>query len=286
MDIPVLVDDTMYISSTDQLHLINKAVLSASILSSRNSLMPVCKIIFRLDLRRLNFDIMDNPGRVLRLMHELGENFWSDFRDASQDRALTAIFRNKSQSQFRRLNVGVKNLYFVIEEAQGIELAKLELNESYLTIFKGIQALHEEFHLNELSRAGLRLIYLGSIAGNAPDLRPTFKQLIDGSLVEKVQSLLGQPADYGINVDGSDGDKILYHFKIGPYQQEEGRRHFNETHEQVRQQQTGNFICDLDLYEENFALKGTTRPINWTRPLVIKAQKLIKGVEELISTRL
>jgi len=248
--------------------------------------MLVCKIIFRLDFRRQNFEILDSPGKVMKIMHELGEEFWSEFQDTPQSRVLTAVFRDKEGcSRFRQLTVDPSMLNFMIEDAKGIELTGLESNESYVMIFKGIQALCDTFKISELQRAGLRFYCLGSIGDNNTDLRSVFEKFIDDSLLGIIRTSIGGPEDYGIHLDGSDKDKIKYHLQFGPYAKEEARRYFEQVHEQITERMSGNFICDLDMYEENFALKYT-RPIVWTKPLVTKAQKLTKGIEELISARL
>lgn len=249
--------------------------------------MLVYKMIFRLDFRRQNFDILDSPGKVMKIMHELGEKFWSEFQDTPQSRVLSAVFRdNERCSRFRQLTVDPSMMNFTLQDAKGIELAGLASNDSYITLFKGIQELCDTFKINELRRAGLRFLCLGSIGDNNTDLRPVFETFLDGDVLKIIQTSIGDQEDYGIHLDGFDKDKIKYHLRFGPYRKEEAGRYFEQVHEQITEGTSANFICDLDLYEENFALKYQQRSIAWTKPLVIKVQKLTDSIAELISTRL
>lgn len=70
--------------------------------------MPICRFIFRLDFK-VNFDIIDSPGRILRFLSDLkkgNESFFPDLLEDGQKRLIAGryISREKKNHIISQLN--------------------------------------------------------------------------------------------------------------------------------------------------------------------------------------
>ena len=245
--------------------------------------MQVCKVIFRLDFRRVCFELMDRPGVIMRLLNQLGDSYWDGFQDSPASRMVQATFYQKEGTAQRQFSVEPTNLNFSFQDAKGCEISSLESNETFSSLMKVATLICEEFSVKEFQRAGLRLVCLGQIGPKGTSLIPVFAKLVDGALLRQISDSLGIPEDYGLQLDGQGADKIKYHTMLGPYMEKDSKVFFDKVEKHIYTPSEKNLILDLDLYEESFDM--TIKPNAWARPLLLKASNLAKKSEAAITQK-
>lgn len=240
--------------------------------------MSVHSLIFRIDFRKTNYEIIDSPGRIMSIFSSMGENCWNEFADGQSTRAVTANFA-KDNALYRQVTIEPTSINFALETKKPIELSTIDRDENYILLMKSVTQLCDEFKIHELRRAGLRTISLNSICDNK-DLKPLFSRVYDGDIITSTESILGKGTDFGVVIDGEDKDKISYHLKFGPYSKDESSKYFPKLNKSIGELDN-NLIFDIDLYEENFAL--TIKPAKWASSLLLKSSKFKGQIEKSLT---
>lgn len=243
--------------------------------------------IFRLDFQYPNFDIIDSPGTVMRILSEMGDKYWSEYQDDSTNRKVVTTSRDEKKGTLRQITVAPTVLTYIFESSEGVNLESLDANETLATLFKGVQAILEKFKINDIERAGIRFVILGSIKEGNPKLESHFCNLADKTIIRDITSNLGSISDFGLSFDGQAADKLKYHCHLGPYSSiTESKKRFNvETSKKMEEDGLlANLILDLDFYEEKFAM--TVNAAKWSKAPAIKAIKLAKEIEMNLFERL
>lgn len=248
--------------------------------------MRVHRLIFRLDFQHPNFDIINSPGTVMRILSDMGEKYWPEFQDDSANRRVTTANKDKEEGTFRQMTVEPTALNFSFESAVGIDINFLDTNETIASLFKGIHALCENFKINEILRAGIRFTILSSIKEGNPSLNTLFGELFDSQLICNVASNLGEIKDFGLAFDGNGLDKLSYHCRFGPYDSSDAQKHFTVAIAKKIEEDgaPANLIFDLDLFEAKFAL--TVSAAKWSKNPKLKAKKLAEEIEAYLTERL
>ena len=241
--------------------------------------MAIHNIIFRIDFKP-NYLIIDSAGKIMSLLKEMGDNFWNEFGDSPATRAITAIY--KSEDQYRQITIEPTTINFTIETSKIIEAGRIESNSEYINLMKVIGLFCEVFKITDIKRAGLRTICLKSFGTNQ-DLKPMFAKTIENSAINSINSSLGKSNDYGIVADGEDSDKLKYHLRFGPYGKDEANKYFSFLYKEISELNY-NFICDLDIYEENFAL--SIKPAKWSIVPITKIEKFVSSIEKSLTENL
>lgn len=248
--------------------------------------MRVYRQIFRLDFQHPNFEIINSPGTVMRILSEMGEKYWPEYQDDSANRKIVTTNKDKDKGIFRQMTVEPAALTYLFESTEGISFDSLDTNETLATLFKGVHALRETFKINEIERAGIRFIALSSIKDGNPSLEPFFGELIDSQLVRSITSNVGGIKDFGLSFDGEASDKLSYHCHLGPYAANEAKKYFTSgtANKMEKDGVSANLIVDLDLFETKFAM--TVNAAKWSKTPSLKAKKLVAEIEAYLSERL
>lgn len=248
--------------------------------------MRVYRLIFRLDFQRPNFDIIDSPGTVMRILNEMGEKYWPEFQDDSINRKVVTTNNDKEKGTFRQMTVEPTAVTFSFESTVGISINSLDTDETIVALFKGVNALCDNFKINEIERAGIRFTILSSVKEGNPSLEPLFGVLVDSRLVSNVTSHLGNIKDFGLSFDGEASDKLSFHCHFGPYGPGEAKKRFTPTTAKKMEEDgaPANIIFDIDLYEAKFAM--TVSAAKWSKKPTLKAAKLATEVEAYLLERL
>lgn len=247
--------------------------------------MPVCRLLFRLDFKRVNTDIVDRPGKVMKMLLDAPEQFWSGISDQAQNRTITARHTAADGRAYRHLSVEPTVLSGLIETSAGIPLKELEKDDIFDTLAATVTNLCSEFKISDLARFGFRAICLDKIGMNKSGVANAFRSYFEPSVIERTEDSLGPITDYGMAFDGASRDQVSYHFKCGPFDSSETSKYFEQINEIASDFDT---IWDIDLYETDLALERVAFD-RWCRPYIAKMDKAVhettrilkKTVEEL-----
>ncbi|MBC8739220.1 hypothetical protein F6X40_20945 [Paraburkholderia sp. UCT31] len=245
--------------------------------------MPVHRVIFRADLGSANYEILDNPGSVLRILQGAGESFFKQVQDAAVNRTIVGSTGQVGDSESYRMSVSPLAIDFSYETAAGIDFQKFEAAETLRALFKYTQELTEHFKIRQLQRAGLRLYYLGSVGKGTSELVPVFRKATHSAFVDAIGESIGSPADYGFHFDG-EKEALKYHLHFGPYRSQEAARYFETVHSKLDTIGKGNIVCDLDQYEESFVQTVTWSV--WTRTAVTRAVDFVSRLERSLNEQI
>lgn len=248
--------------------------------------MRVHRLIFRMDFLRPNFHIIDAPGAVMKILSEMGDDkYWPEFKDSTANRVISVTARDEKNGIFRQFSVEPTAMHLLFESAKGTSFTSLLEDNQVATLFKGVDSFCDFFNVSALSRAGIRFIALDNIPTKQASLLSTTASLVDSSLLGSVKSILGDPTDLGIAIDGEGSDKLGYHFRLGPYAANEAKKYFSPDTEKDLSAagDSSNFVSDIDFFELNFSM--TVRASKWCKVPIDKAQKILGSVPGLLSKR-
>jgi hypothetical protein len=243
-------------------------------------------MVFRLDFQRPNFDIINSPGTVMKILSGMGEQYWPEFKDDSANRRVSTSSVDKEKGTLRQITVEPTAITFVLELATGIDLNSVDTDDAVSALFKGIHSLCDAFNINEIQRAGIRFTALGEIKESTSGLGAVFNKLIDGELVRSVNASLGDIKDIGLAFDGEGADKLCYHCRLGPFEVNEAAKYLTAPTAKVVEDigSPTNLIFDLDIYEEKFAM--TVSAAKWSKRPMAKAKQLALEVQSYLSKKI
>ncbi len=244
--------------------------------------MPVCRLIFRLDFE-LNFQIVDHPGEVMRMITQLPDEILSELRESSGRRGIAGWYKSDDGDLVRQFAVEPRSVVASIESLEGIEINRLISNEGFETLTKMADSVCEMFKVETIQRSGLRLFYFSKLH-NEDRVVKAFGSVLPEGLTDGVNEVLGPIQDYGINFDGGSAQGFKYHIRSGPLRKEENKsQYFEHINELFQDSSDFDFACDIDFYEHDFA--PSKIPIRrWHRPMIKKANDLIDLIEAQITS--
>lgn len=249
--------------------------------------MRLHRLIFRLDFQGPSFEIIDAPGKVMKLLSEMGQEkqYWPEFQDSVNSRIITVQAVDEKDWVFRQFSSEPTEMNFVFESARGLTLDSFESDMTLTTLFRGINALCDEFKIEKFARAGLRMFVLGTVPTDDADktLLAKFESFFDKNLIESIGSRLGRIRDLALVLEGDEADRLHYRFWAGPYSSSEAKKYFaSQTIKGMDELGvSANFISDIDFSELNFAM--TVRPLQWCRGPIAKAKKILEDIENILA---
>lgn len=244
--------------------------------------MRIHRLIFRLDFQRACLDMLDQPGRVMRMLQGMGDDFWPEFKDAVATRTIASKAIDESKGTLRQITIEPTEINFVFETVSGLELQHILTNETVGTLFKGVAEICDYFKIDKFSRAGVRFFVLGSLQESTLSPLERGRSLIDGKLCSGVAEIAGEIKDVGLAFDGSSKDGLMYHLRLGPYISSQASEIFSapKISSQLEDSKELDFMADIDFYEQNFQM--TIKPSQWCKEPINKAGKLIEMISRII----
>lgn len=245
--------------------------------------MPVCRVVFSLDFN-INYEIINAPGKVMELLNESVDNFWSTLGENPTGRRITAINESEEQRWGRNFSVRPNRIGASFEKHEGISIKNIANDDVFHKLVKITNKVREQFHIKNLQRCGLRLFYFAKLGSKKDEVKQAFQKMLDKPLVDGILPCLGEIQDIGIVVDGVHEDKIKYHFRCGPYFKGEAdkKKYLQYFGDKFDQTENFDMVCDIDLYEHSFSLTEMVSFAKWCNPLLNKAQKFINLFESLL----
>lgn len=244
--------------------------------------MRVFRAIYRLDFAR-NYDMINKPGTVARLLHESLAPDASDF--VGEDRSARRIMLRrllKDEIRCRVLTVEPVAIVCEIERAKGIEVRDLTEDPDFRALCAAASSVLKEFEIRQFERAGLRLFLFGSNAESVESSVTAFKALMSPKLASSVESVLGPSNDVGFAFDGMADSKVSYHFRAGPFVgSQEYAKYFSNINELLPNELGCDTVIDLDLFESKFAYTAASAH-KWCEPQLAVAAELSKNIAHLI----
>lgn len=240
------------------------------------------KLIVRLDYERVAFKVIDRVGELCDRLINL-----PDVKVKAGDEG--KFFRELQENIASRQYVGrrVRDGEAVIlqftptflactwEFVDGLSFQDFGRDERVQRMLRFAYEFLTEFKITRFARLGIRLVWLDSV-GSAHGAAQCRRQL-NSQLLGVIENGLGSAQDFGFAIDGCSDDGIKYHCKFGPYEaNREAERAFEQIGAAMAGEEKGNFVFDLDLYEEKVTL--LVNPSKWAGPLVEKAQRTIQGL--------
>lgn len=246
--------------------------------------MAVCRLIFRLDFK-LCYDIIDSPGSVMRLIDKTTEGFWSEMRESKHRRGVEGRFLSEDGNLMRLLTVEPNAIIATFETVEGVDFANLPTDESFVGLQKLANKVCEEYKIDLIRRAGIRTMYFNKL-GAKDAVYSAFRKFISSSLLDNTEDTLGRINDYALVFDGDSDAGYKYHLTAGPLlSQEEMSRYFDHIGSKFVGKPEFDFICDLDLYEQDFSLSKI--PLTrWFRPMIEKNAKLVEHIENQLKEQM
>lgn len=239
--------------------------------------MAVRRIIFRLDFRP-NFDIVDAPGTVMRLLDPDQDGFWDALHDAQAKRLIVADWISPDGTEFRKVSVEPVALTFSIERSTGFEMDRIEHDATFSKVLNRVQNIYEKFKLSKLQRAGIRFYYMPSAFAGAESLE-LFRKQISGDFTGGLEKQFGDVRDVGISYEGGHEDGVSYNFRAGPYFPRESKKYVEKIGEKLESETIAS-IFDIDLYETDFVMG--VRILPWVKDQVARFRVGVKALEQLL----
>lgn len=237
--------------------------------------MAIHKFIYRLDYKT-NYEIMNRPGDVARLIVESRKDFFEEIGETNQWRQVVGKWA-KSKRLHREITVDPRSFIYGVETVDGVPAADLDDFESFADGVAVLDALRGAFGIQEFTRAGIRLWFFEESPLAFEKARDHVLARMDSKLLDGVRQSLGDIGDLGIRLDGVSAAKVKYHFQAGPFQgKAEVGRYLNKVAAEFPADTRTNFVFDIDQFEENFTY-GAATVRKWVGPLVASAASSVKS---------
>ena len=248
--------------------------------------MPICRFIFRLDFK-VNFDIIDSPGKILRLLSDLkkgNEPLFLDLSEDGQKRLITGRYISREKKKSYNFTVEPISIHGGMEAVEGVDIEKLEDNDILINLVKTTNKLRKEYHIADLVRCGFRMIFFDNIGDSVENVTLAIKKMLNNNFIQEFTSNIGNIEDIAIALDGTHEDAIKFHFRCGPYHKDEAQKkqYLSLFASTIDKDQEFNFIADLDFYEENFSLAEAVSFQKWLQPVISKANNSISTIKSTI----
>lgn len=258
--------------------------------------MSVHKIIFRLDFEP-NFQIMDSPGEILRLLYESGGGKdWPELGETKEKRAVTGKCFMKEKGWNAAISIEPVAISGHVESIPGLPLDKLEDTAPVSRFFKTANRIRKKFIINQFKRTGFR-IFLFETEKETGLTRDTCQQAFRGlyhkELLSALQNQLGDFEDAGMAFDGIHEDAIQYHFKWGPYRNGELRQYLQQFDSIYKHCSSDPFphdedmilTLDIDFFETDHSISESMNLTKWCGPMIERTLKLRKELFEILKIR-
>jgi hypothetical protein len=241
--------------------------------------MTVHRLIFRWDFG-LNTKIFDHPGEIMEAIEATNERRWTEIRDSPAKRSFGVRFTSPDGKLHRSLTFEPINVVFNLEWLAGVPVQRLENDADFSDHCALLDRIKEVARISKLSRSGIRFFYLNKL-GSKENLLRSFSNNGCKELTSVVERHAGAARDIGIQVDGTHEDGVLYHFRCGPFFEDEKGKYFSEIDDVINSDFDRNFISDADFYEMDFMPSVSAK--SWATPLIVRFGELIRDTEKLVS---
>jgi hypothetical protein len=246
--------------------------------------MGVCRLIMRIDFEPC-FGIMDRYGTLAQTMarEEDGKTkFFTTMQDGHPIREIKGTFNEGSLR--RELSVSLTAIIIDYQNLEGVPLDGIREDTTFSRLTDLVTTIRKDFGIFSELRTGLRLFYVNRVT-NAERAKMTaaFRQLIDTSLWEAVTGELAEPSDAGVSFSGGVEGEPQYVTRFGPFMGlSEYDKYFQAAHADASKKllEDANFIFDLDQFQTRTKLGPG---LQWWKPMLITANKLIPRVEQQIA---
>lgn len=242
--------------------------------------MPACRLIFRLDFD-LNYDIVDQPGNIMRLIDQVAGSEISNIAENQSLRGVAGKYVSQDHKVVSEFSVQPTNIVAWVEMVDGIDLKDIMVDKRFLLLAKLTDEVCEQFNINEIRRSGVRVFYFSKVQKDENSFS-AYRSFINNELISGIEKCLGPIQDYGVIFDGESDQKIKYHCRSGPLKEKENYlKYFQTIGAKVSEYSIWDYIIDIDLYEQNIALSKISFR-KWFRPQIEKATELINIIESRI----
>jgi hypothetical protein len=251
-------------------------------------MQKVYRFIFRLDFAP-GYDLLDKPGQALKILMETpGAEYWTSVATAENSHILRSSYNDDRESKV--FTVTPSTINGVYETADGIDLAKILENETFLTFSKLAHEYCDVFKLDKLTRMGLRVFVFEHYEEEYENYTTRFLNLLTPELMTAFASRVGQVEGARIQFDGVTNDEINYHLNFGFFNEIDYAK-FTPTFAPTLLQEGAEFhtTVDIDLFETDISLKGLTLK-NWSKdkwPIINTFLSILKdglGAENVART--
>lgn len=242
--------------------------------------MPVHRIILRLDFST-NFDIVDKPGVVMRMMKSVPDELLTEIRETTAKRQI--IGHHKSDHDSLTIVVEPTSINFTSESLEGFDLQQLENSVEFSRITRLVQEYYETFHIAEILRIGFRFFAFDSLSESKEERNSRLIRNINGPLISCITETLGNITDCGFAFDGNSKDGILFHLRFGPFSGVETKNHLIDFSNEFDPNEKYDSILDLDLYEMNVSTPKVAFK-KYLKPFLEKASTVIKSINSITSS--
>lgn len=240
--------------------------------------MPIHKIIFRLDLKQINFAIVDKQGEMMKMLYGQKESnlqsqkrFFSNISEHRDARA-TTCFHN-DENIFYSFSVTPNLISCEIESAIGFDLNKLEDENSFQKLSKITNEICDFFQIHELSRLGIRLFYFDKLFCDEKVAVEKYRKICNTSFANQIDESLGNISDLALCLDGKHQDDVYYKFRAGPLLKEQVKNYVTN----FRMSEVYTNMYDIDLFEFNLNINN----IRFSKRFVNMAWKLGNAAQKL-----
>lgn len=219
----------------------------------------------------------------MRIMDDVGKDFWSSFSESSAGRTVTANNDSREEKWSREASVTPNAISGNLERHSGLQIDDIPSDEAFLKLVKTIDDVRRHFSISELARCGMRIYYFDKIQPIGESVKATFESLFDREFISQSVSALGEIEDIGFCIDGKHKDKLEYHFRCGPYFSPEADKYIEYLPNEFSKNGEFNFVADIDLFERSFVLKDSVSIAKWCGPLFSRLRQTIGFCESLLT---
>jgi len=218
----------------------------------------VVKLIFRVDYR-VNYEFLDRPGRILKVLNENIPGYWSEVGEARDTRSISGRWRHPTNSAYRQISVEPKAIWGLFEDFEGLDLADVPNSTFFTNASETLVDIFKMLGISDLLRSGLRMSCIEDFGGRFEHPSKNFLTFLDKEDVQNFESKIGAIEDVSFTFVGHTQDKIGYRVTFGPGADSDLGSIFEHAEvPTVSEEPTRphHLTADMDFFETNFSFAG------------------------------
>lgn len=239
----------------------------------------IVRLVFRFDYT-VKFDIMDNLGKMLGVLHSSDPEIWQEVGESRANRSLSARYSNTKLKTEGQLNVDINNINGTIDFPQGATWHSDQLQDFLQHCSRACKEIMDSFHISTLNRAGIRFFvfeYDDIIKNNS---RIAFNALTNHNLLSAFEDL-GNVNDLGVVYEGVTKSNVSYRMIFGPGSEADLAKILQKNIPDEQLGERHQICADIDLYENHISFAGLNLD-KWAKTKWPTAEKMLGMVKKRI----
>jgi len=178
-------------------------------------MLRILKLIYRFDFEP-SFEMIDQPGSVMRVLSDTRAGYWADIGDNRGTRLILGEHRGQDQAYYASIRFEPTTLSGHFEHGEGLAFDSPQIGEFLDAVGFSSQQVFDKFRIRDFARAGARFQAISGTTNSPLDPSEAMRALIPSSGVKSSSRFVRETKDFNITIEGTMESEISFKITTGP----------------------------------------------------------------------